>query len=76
LDSLYNSHLIIIKPVKYNAMNKLVYKVYNINGFNTIISRLIDRKGLIVLFNNTGVAPLLERKKQIANSKLNKLLKY
>jgi len=29
-----------------------------INGFNTLIERLVDQKHLIVLFNNTGGAPL------------------
>jgi tetratricopeptide (TPR) repeat protein len=31
-----------------------------INGFNTLIERLVDHKHLIVLFNNTGGAPLAE----------------
>jgi CubicO group peptidase (beta-lactamase class C family) len=29
-----------------------------INGFNTLLQRLVDRRGLIVLLNNTGGAPL------------------
>ena len=55
---------------------KTILHTGGINGFNTIISRLINRKGLIVLFNNTGVAPLLEMEKQIANILYNYNYKY
>jgi len=38
-----------------------------INGFNTLIERLVDHKHLIVLFNNTGGAPLAEMSTGIRN---------
>jgi CubicO group peptidase (beta-lactamase class C family) len=38
-----------------------------INGFNTLITRLVDDKHLIVLFNNTGGARLDEMNRAITN---------
>jgi len=38
-----------------------------INGFNTLIERLVDHKHLIVLFNNTGGARLAEMSREITN---------
>ena len=38
-----------------------------INGFNTLIERLVDQRHLIVLFNNTGGAPLAEISTGIRN---------
>lgn len=38
-----------------------------INGFNALISRLVDDKHLIVVLNNTGGAPLRELRSSIIN---------
>lgn len=46
---------------------KVIQHAGGINGFNTIICRLVDDKHLIVLFNNTGGTKLNEISRGIVN---------
>ncbi len=43
-----------------NVITKVTAHSGGINGFITIFVRLLDRKQMIALFNNTGNAPLIE----------------
>ncbi len=45
----------------------LISHTGGINGFNTLIGRLVDDKNLIVIFNNTGTARLQEMSMGISN---------
>ncbi len=49
-----------IPPKREGVKSQIVWHTGGINGFNTIIYRDLSDSTLIILFNNTGIAPLYQ----------------
>ena len=59
-----------------NEITKITMHSGGINGFNTTFIRLLNKKQLVALFNNTGNAPLSEIAGEIINILYNQKFKY
>ncbi len=64
-------------PIDANGDSlKIVWHTGGINGFNTIIFRIVSDSSLVLLFNNNGTAPLLSIANKITKILYNEEIKY
>ena len=54
----------------------IVWHTGGINGFNTIIFRIVSDSSLVLLFNNNGTAPLISMANKITKLLYNEEIKY